>query len=218
MLQLPLSSFDQINVSAGDTLRGLVDLQLGQGRGYAVLSARINQLANEREVLRREERSLERFTGGPGRWLTASFESGRDGQPETVEVISFAKAERGTPIEMKSRRGATPVPRVGLALLCDRGVLFIPESAEQAVRSVLFDTERVELMYEQQRGLSTFPSELMLDHLEELRRIVGVQWCGAEDSLKWRSVGQREDVELPSGRLSVTVDESSRAVLHALWT
>jgi hypothetical protein len=85
------------------------------------------------------------------------------------------------------------------------------------VRAVLFETERVELMHEQQRLLSTFPSELILDHLEELRRIVGVQWCAAEDSLKWKPVAQREELELDAGRLSVSVDESARYALRRLW-
>jgi hypothetical protein len=210
-LQLPLTSFE------GNTLRGLVDLEMEEDERFAGLRARMNQLANEREVLRLEARSLERFQGPAGRWLMASFSSDLTGQPETVEVISFAKATRGSPIEMKARRGAVPPPRMGLALLCERGLLFIPQSAEQAVRAVLFETERVELMHEQQRLLSTFPSELILDHLEELRRIVGVQWCAAEDSLKWKPVAQREELELDAGRLSVSVDESARYALRRLW-
>lgn len=216
-LQLPLTSFDAVDVSPGTTVQGLVDLELPKNGDAVTFCARMKQLANEREVLRREERSLERFAGPAGRWLGATLKPDQNGQPESVEVLSFAKAERGTPIEMKARRGAAPAPKVGLALLCERGLLFIPQSTQQAVREVLFDTERVELMHEQQRPLSTFPSELILDHLEELRRIVGVQWCAVEDPLKWTRVDQREELELPAGRLSVSVDESARNELRMLW-
>jgi hypothetical protein len=217
VLQLPLESFDAIDASPGTTLHGLVDLEVPKSDAARTFCARIKQLANEREVLRREQRSLERFAGPPGRWLSASLSSNQSGQPESIEVISFAKAARGTPIEMKARRGASPPPKMGLALLCDRGMLFIPQSVEPAVREVLFDTERVELLQEQQRSLSTFPAELILDHFEELRRIVGVQWCASEDALKWTQVGQREEVELPAGRLSVTVDGPTRNELRVLW-
>jgi hypothetical protein len=201
-LELPLTSFEQGEARPGHPLIGFLDLNLEKDERFNTFCARLNQLKNEHQVLRAEQRVLERFNAPPGRWLTARIEPVQGDQPESAELVAM----RGT-----------ASPSDGQALLCDRGLLFIPHSAEAEVRSVLFNTEGVELMRDRARAINLLPESLILERLGELRRVAGVRWCDVEDPLTWVWVDDRESVELQGGRLSVTVDEASRAELRQRW-
>lgn len=192
-MHLPLGSFEAGEAMAGTTLRGLMDLKLGSGKDSEAFCAELNRLSREREALQREERALQRFGGPPGRWLPASFER-----------------------QDLSRREAIGLTMGGVALLSERGLLFVPDSARAEVRSVLFGIERVQGMPEH-RPLQTLPAQLVLERLEDVRRVDGVRWCAAGIELHWTWVDQHEEVDLMGGRLAVTVDETSRAELRALW-
>jgi hypothetical protein len=217
-LELPLSTFELSDASPGLTLQALVDVDFPSGEGFAPLCTQLNALFSERELLEQERRALAPFAGGSGHWLTATLQPPPGARPgAAVEVFKFEKATGAAPMEPKALLESNRPPLSGSVLISERGLLFVAHTAEPKLRKVLFDTQPVRLLREEQRPLASFPAALILQHLEALGRLPDVLWVGQNDEVTWAPQGEFETVTLPAGQLSVKVDETSRKLLRGLW-
>lgn len=216
-VEVPLRSMARAEAAPGSTLRGLVDVELPRGEGFEFFCAQLNTLFSDREQLEQQQRGLARFAGAAGLWLGASWQRKEVPTPEAVEVFKFVKLTGAAPLEKRvvAARASPAVP--GAALVCERGVLFVAQAAEPAVRKLLFDTGGIELLGDEQRPLSSFPAALVLERLEALARLPDVHWLDITGPAEWTSEGDDEAVTLPEGRLTVRVDSPSRVVLRGLW-
>jgi hypothetical protein len=228
-VEVPLRTFELRDASPGLTLQALVDVEFPLAEGFPSLCTQLNTLFSERELLEQERRVLAPFAATAGHWLTASLQPPQAARPVAVEVFKFGKDTGASPMESKALLESNRAPLSGSvlialptssppgALISDRGLLFVAHSAEPKVRKVLFDTQPVRLLREDQTPLTSFPEALMLERLDALSRLPEVHWVALAQELSWTSEGEFEVVALAAGRLSVKVDERSRGVLRSIW-